>query len=286
MDSGIFLNGQQVELFEEAWARYCKADYCLACASGTDALTIAALGCKMGRAIIPANTLSFTKIGLSRAGCGILYADVDPTFGLPLYDYRGMVTPVLLYGRYFVQAGPMPDIIDACQAHGCKQCAWAMCWSFFPTKNLGCFGDGGAVTTNDEKILKRMREYPVFHSRMSEINAAVLRVKLPYLDFWNAMRQEIAEVYYENLPGFVRPAVSPNMPSNHHIFAILIDERRDELKEYLIRNEVGCKVHYPDPLDLKPGAIQWCNSILSLPCYPGLSLLEVRKICDLIKGFK
>lgn len=197
---------------------------------------------------------------------------------------------VLLYGRQtpFEVSG----IVDACQAHGWKPDGdITACWSFYPTKNLGCFGDGGAVTTNEKTIHRCLttdvsNPYVIRgHSRMSEINAAVLRTKLPHLDRWNAERAAIAEVYYNELPDWAEPACRPGEPTNHHIFAVLVD-RRNDLEMCLKGAGIGCKVHYPEPLAELPGARRWADRTLSLPMWPGLTPMQVREVCDMMRSFK
>lgn len=305
VDSGVFLNGPEVEAFEREWAAYCKAPYCIACASGTDALSIAGnylwFGLTKQKAWEPVqiqgNTCVFTRLGIddrnpthahSSTCVRIEISDVDKR-GWPIEPERSI--PVLLYGRippFDLAAVP---IVDACQAHGWKPTCRAACFSFYPSKNLGCFGDGGAVVIQNERDYKHIRaqiwpgEYAKMHSRLSELNAAVLRTKLPHLDRWNAERHKLAAVYYNELPDWAEPACKPGEPTNHHIFAVLVD-RRDELEQWLLSRGIGVKVHYREPLAELPGARRWCDRTLSLPMYPGLTAEQVREVCDTIRGFR
>jgi dTDP-4-amino-4,6-dideoxygalactose transaminase len=287
VDSGIFLAGENVAAFEEEWARYCGADYCVACGSGTDALTLAAKvfhePFKVSLATA-ANGCKFTAIGLERGCLSLDYYDVDEHGHCDIQH----IVPVLLYGR---QWHPYKDgasvLFDACQAHGWKPPRDSIVsWSGYPTKNLGGFGDCGWITTDDPRHSISVRRIASeWHSRMSEINAAVLRVKLPHLDEWNIMRKFVADFYYDSLPDWCEPVCRPGEPSNHHIFAILVD-RRDELLNHLLANGVQCKVHYREPLADLPGANRWCSRVLSLPMYPGLKPEQIQTVCDVIRTFK
>lgn len=282
-ERGIFLNGPEVELFEEEWAAYCGQRFCVACASGTDALMLAAAGQWTTRFRIPANTLKFTDIGIGRNATSRSFDDVDERGWMRGHDIDRQDVNVLLYGR--IPPFPVSRSVDACQAHGWKPEGLVdAAWSFYPTKNLGCFGDGGALTTDHEGVAKLARtEAALWHSRMSEINAAVLRTKLPHLDRWNAERAAIAEVYYNELPDWAEPACRPGEPTNHHIFAVLV-ERRDELEKHMLANNIGVKVHYREPLAELSGARRWCDRTLSLPCYPGLTPMQVQEVCDTMRS--
>lgn len=293
VDSAVFLNGDKVAAFEEAWARYCGVKHCIACASGTDAIS---LMCGWQPKLLPvsvqANTLPCTAIGVERSGEGIRIADCLPNGRCDVHWRNTM--PVLLYGRYPVGTENDCTLFDACQAHGWKPGpGHTAAMSFFPTKNLGAFGDAGCVVTNHDGVAKAIRkiqdvrEYGgvQFHSRMSEIDAAVLRVKLPLLDEWNAERAKLAAVYYENLPEWCEPVAKPGEATNHHLFAVLVD-RREELVEHLLANGVATKTHYPKPLDMLPNAINWCKRVLSLPLWIGMGEQRVRMVCDAVRGFE
>lgn len=295
---GVFLNGPEVEEFEAAWAKYCGAPYCVACGSGTDALAIIAHCSARGAFTIQANTCAFTLTGLIKGTAddyqhrtiGIIDCDKH---GCPNTDYCwteiedvGTAIPVdaLLYGRTTRRLSC--GIVDACQAHGWKHsdCDFAA-WSFYPTKNLGAFGDGGAVTMQSALTASQAREFrDRLPSRLSEMNAAILLTKLPHLDEWNADRLKLAEVYWSELPDWTEPVCRPGEPSNHHIFAILVD-RRDRVKQHLEAHEIGTKIHYPMPLADLPGANRWCSRVLSLPLWVGMTPEQVRTVCDVLKGF-
>ena len=296
--SGVFLGGDQVDAFAEEWAAYCGQKYCVPCASGTDAISLLAMASNIVRPGIPANTTPFTLRGIEKGldrKRSILFPSEAPALQTHFVDvndagwpvtWENNTIPVLLYGRQLLPPAYPPNFIDACQAHGWKPAKnFNVCWSFYPSKNLGSFGDAGAVTTDDwATFLTARRGAELWHSRMSEINAAVLRVKLKHLDLWNAQRHAIAEIYYNELPEQVKPACSPGWPTNHHIFAILTD-RRESLITHLKEWGIGTKTHYDQPLANLPGALRWCDTTLSLPCYPGLTPEQVQTVCDTIRSF-
>lgn len=280
---GVFLNGPEVEEFEAAWAAYCAQRFCVACASGTDALMLAARVFGGDRLAVAANTCRFSEVGLSRGCEEVSFMDVDEHGHC---DSQHIV-PVLLYGRQWHPYSEHSQVMfDACQAHGWKP-HWnaLVAWSGYPTKNLGAFGDCGWVTTCCEKQAVKMRAMAAaHHSRMSEMNAAILRTKLHHLEQWNADRLRLAEVYWNELPSWVEPVCRPGEPSNHHIFAVLVDHR-DALQQHLAAHEIQTKIHYPEPLAPLPGAIRWCERILSLPLWVGMTPEQVRTVCDSIKVF-
>lgn len=279
--SNTFLYGPEVEAFEAEWAAYCGQKHCIACANGTDAVFLASLT-GHGNFSVQANTCPYTYAALARQK-HVFVKDVNGD-GWPIKP-EGNTIPVLLYGRYLYDECKYM-IVDACQAHGWKPPAGCVAaWSFYPSKNLGTFGDGGAITTDVDSFAKKIREEAKnWHSRMSEINAAVLRVKLPYLDQWNADRAAIAEIYYNELPDKVKPVCKPGWPSNHHIFGILTDYR-PHLQACLHEWGVGTKIHYDPAIGGVPGAMHWASRELSLPCYPGLRPDEVQYVCDCICTF-
>ena len=193
------------------------------------------------------------------------------------------------------------QLFDAAHAHGWKPPSTATaCWSFYPTKTLGAYGDGGAVTTNDPQLAARIRalsgrddqlhDSRQITSRMDEIQAAILRVKLRHLDDWLAERRRIAGLYMRGLPEAV-PCVS-TLNDLHHLLVIRTD-RRDDLQAYLARNRIETKIHFPQPLHRQsapwgapnrrlPGAESWCSSVLSLPCFPGITDAEIQRTCAVV----
>lgn len=300
--SGQYLRGLQVEQFEQEWASYCGQKYCVACANGTDAITIAAKSLNLREAKIPANTVWYTAEGLHRAGCIVHFVDIDKKG--KIVDVDKITVPVPLYGSRPSITESECIFFDGAQAHGWKPPSQAVvAWSFYPTKTLGSLGDAGCITTNYANLVQTMRILSgrddcyrtpdQIVSRMSEIQAAILRVRLLYLDQNIEKRKQIATWYQQYLPTNVS-AMFLTEESSFYLFVVIADQR-NKLSNYLTGRGVGNKIHYsiathrynapwgkPD-LSL-PMAEFWCDNILSLPCYPGLTEGEVyyvsKCICD------
>jgi dTDP-4-amino-4,6-dideoxygalactose transaminase len=298
LERSVFLRGPETEAFEHEWATFCGQKYAVACNSGTDALTIAALAANLTEVVIPANTLPLTGIGLSRAGTKVEIGEIDSDGWLDA-DSK-MQVPVLLYGRVPESLPDGTRLVDAAHGHGWKPPKDILAaWSFYPTKSLGALGDAGAVTTNDADIAARMRDIcgrddvmrdsRQITSRIDEIQAAVLRVKLQYLEKWLEQRQEIAKAYDKRLAPY---GITLSGHSFNHIYAIRI-ANRDALKFHLEEQNVETKVHWTSSLDQVqgpwesksnvPNARTWCSTTLSLPMFPGLNLEEISKVCDAIE---
>jgi dTDP-3-amino-2,3,6-trideoxy-4-keto-D-glucose/dTDP-3-amino-3,4,6-trideoxy-alpha-D-glucose/dTDP-2,6-dideoxy-D-kanosamine transaminase len=303
LSSGWFLRGRETSRFEAEWADYCGQKYCVTCASGTDALTLAALGLGLERATLQANTLPLSAIGLHRAGVSITLSDVD-SCGRTLSTGPDTV-PVLLYGRLPQASEIGRQLYDAAHAHGWKPHKGATaCWSFYPTKTLGALGDGGAITTNDQGLADLLRDLAgrddVFRngrqmtSRLDELQAAILSIKLKHLDSWIGERQQIAHHYATNLPTSVVFVSDPELDLQH--LAVVRVSERDALSSWLDEHGVDTKVHFPLPLhkqDAPWGGSQlpfsatddWCSSILTLPCFPGLTQSELSTVTGRIVEF-
>lgn len=297
--SGWYMRGVQTELFEQEWANYCGQSYCVACANGTDAITIAAKALELKNACIPAITTWYTAEGLNRAGCKVTSDEITSTGQLLNPDENSVAVP--LYGTEpSIQEQQVCKLFDGAQAHGWKPPQHAVvAWSFYPTKNLGAMGDAGAATTNDKDLADQMRllsgrddiyrSQDQIVSRMDEMQAAVLRVKLTHLDSWLEARKEVARRYWSNGIQLVhRPE-----ESNFHLLTIL-HKNRTAMAEYLKQHGVGTKVHYATPIHKYPGwagkklpvAEAWCDEILSLPCYPGLTNESIDYVCGCIHNFQ
>jgi dTDP-4-amino-4,6-dideoxygalactose transaminase len=302
VERGWFLRGREVAAFEEEWAAYCGQTYCVTCNSGTDALSLAAMALGLAEAEVQANTLPLTAVGLQRGSAKVTVREIGEDGRLE--QITPLSVPVLLYGRSPSAAEGEAKLFDAAHAHGWRPPKHATaCWSFYPTKSLGAFGDAGAVTTNDADVAMQMRELSGLDdklysgrqltSRMDELQAAVLRVKLRHLDEWISERRRIAAHYFENLPKTVVPVgVEADL---QHLFVVRCDHR-DELASHLLRAGIGTKVHFPtplqhldaawkDPTGAFPIADRWCDTVLSLPCYPGLTATEIDRICFEIDRF-
>jgi dTDP-3-amino-3,4,6-trideoxy-alpha-D-glucose transaminase len=299
VSSGWFLRGKETALFEEEWAEYCGQSYAVSCNSGTDALTLAALALNLSTATIQANTLPLTGIGLHQAGVKVKLSDINEEGYLPPSVAPDAV-PVLLFGRLPSDNEKAAILYDAAHAHGWKPLGTAA-FSFYPTKTLGGLGDGGAITTNDKYLADEMRmlsgrddalyDKRQLTSRMDEIQAAILRVKLKHLDQWLSDRKEIAAHYEARLGkrGLIIPG-----ESLQHLFVIKTLNRQD-LAKALLEAGVETKVHWNNslnsidgPWDLSghfPESDRWCKAVLSLPCYPGLKKAEVEYVCDIIESW-
>lgn len=320
--SGRYVLGHELEAFEEAWAAYCETTHCIATGSGFTALelTLRALGVGPGdEVIVPSHTFIATWLAVSATGARPV--PVEPAVGSFLTDTDLLeaavtprtraVMPVHLYGHpvdldavgQFARRHGITLVEDAAQAHGARYCGRRVgsghvaAFSFYPGKNLGALGDGGAVVTDDAELAGRVRllrnygsrekyahEIRGTNSRLDEIQAAVLAAKLPRLDGWNEQRRAIARRYTEafaGLPGILTPAVAPWAEPVWHQY-VLRCSHRDVLQELLATAGVQTLIHYPvaahrtpayaqeelTPPGGLPGAEQLAASVLSLPMGP------------------
>lgn len=347
VDSGWYLQGKENERFEQNYARFIGAKFCVGCANGLDALIwIFRAYIEMGimqpgdEIIVPANTYIATILAITENGLKPIL--VEPRFStLEVDDERieeaitqrtKAIAIVHLYGRnaYTDKIGLLCKkynlklIEDNAQAHGCKHTDGRMTGSigdaaghsFYPGKNLGALGDGGAVTTNDEELAKAIRalanygsqkkyvfKYTGRNSRLDEIQAAVLDVKLKYLVEDNKHRQEVAHYYYKHIknPLISLPDLLPDTQNVYHLFPILVAEgKRDALHDYLEQNGVGTVIHYPiaphkqecyakevwnTPQLSLPVTEQIADEELSLPIGPTIGIDEVGQIVGLLNSF-
>jgi dTDP-4-amino-4,6-dideoxygalactose transaminase len=323
-----FIGGDELRQFEKEFASYCEAKACVGVGNGTDALYLAlrALGIGSGDEVITvAHTFIATAETISLTGARPVFVDVkedsmlmDPDLlEAAITSRTRAIIPVHLYGQpcemdrimAIARRHGLKVIEDAAQAHGAR---WrgkragsmgdAACFSFFPGKNLGAFGDGGAVVSQDEKLIEQIRalanhgrvdkyihENEGVNSRLDGMNAAILRVKLRNLDAWNAARRRHARQYMEVLRGSaaVLPVVHPNAEPVWHLFVVKV-AARDQVQARLNEQGIAAGVHYPLPLHWQPayrhlkiaeGALpvteRVAESILSLPMYPELSQNQV-----------
>jgi dTDP-4-amino-4,6-dideoxygalactose transaminase len=338
LERGDFILGQDVSLFEEEFAAYCEARHAVAVSSGTAALelTLRALGIGPGHEVITAaNTFIATTLAISYVGAQPVLVDVDPqTYNIDIQQVEQAITarsraimPVHLYG----QPADMDSIVeianrhglvvieDACQAHGARYkgervgaIGRAGAFSFYPSKNLGAYGDAGLVVTNDEwlasevRILRNYGQHQKYHHlmrgynhRMDTLQAAVLRVKLGYLDSWLLARREHAQRYGQRLA--TTPVITPSEPdfahSVYHLYVIRV-EKRDELAACLRRQGIQTGIHYPIPIHLQPAyrdlgygkgsfpvSESYAGQILSLPMYAELSDDAIDNVAAAIEEF-
>ena len=336
--SGHYILGEEVRLFENEFAGYCGTQYCIGVASGYDAILLALESLGVGESdevIAPAFTFISSVLPIIRVGAKPVFVDIDPhTFTIDVNQIEKRITkqtkailPVHLYGcpadmdkiLQIARSYNLYVIEDAAQAHGAKykgKCVGSLgdvgCFSFYPTKNLGCMGDGGVVTTNNYRVAKEMEilrnvgqktknmhTLLGYNSRLDEIQAAILRIKLQKLDAWNAKRRKISDYYNQELSGLPvsHQVITDAGVSSHHIYGLFTD-KRDQLIKYLFSHNIGTGIHYPIPLHLQPCLeyLGYCEGdfpvsekssrqTLSLPVYPELTRTEMRQIVDLIKQF-
>jgi len=335
--TGQYIGGHEVEAFEQQFADYVSANCCVSVASGLDAIHLALRGMGVGpgdEVIVPANTFVGTWLAVSH--CGASPVPVDPledTFNLDpqaieaaISDRTRVILPVHLFGQPadldpIVQIAERRGLLvleDAAQAHGARYKdvpvgarGDAVAWSFYPAKNLGALGDGGAVTSNDQDLCSRIRalgnygartKYVVdlmgFNSRMDPLQAAVLRVKLRHLEEWNTRRKNIAQRYDEALQGLglLRPAVPGWADPVWHQYVVR-HPRRDELKQQLESAGVETLIHYPlpphmqsvyeslgyDPHDF-PVARRLADQMLSLPVGPHMIEEQVETVIRAVRS--
>jgi dTDP-3-amino-3,4,6-trideoxy-alpha-D-glucose transaminase len=339
-ESSAFILGDHVAGFEDDFADFCEARHAIGVGSGTDALAFAlqAVGVGAGdEVIVPANTFIATAEAVSLAGARPKLVDPDPHTGLLTADRIASamspsvrcIMPVHLYGATvdmdpildLARAAGVPVIEDACQAHGARykgrrvgSLGTAGCFSFYPAKNLGAWGDGGAVVTNDDAVADTVRllrshgERPRYHhrivgttSRLDGLQAAVLRVKLRRLDEANEERRRAAAALYRALEG--GPVELPLLPVDdgdhvYHLFVIRCDDR-DGLREHLAAQGIAAAIHYPvaihrtgayADLGVEEGSLPVAEAaadrVLSLPMYPGMSDADVAAVAAAVHGWR
>jgi dTDP-4-amino-4,6-dideoxygalactose transaminase len=348
VDSVAFINGPQVRTFEGAFAAFCGARHAVGVQSGTAALHLALMACDVGpgdEVIVPSMTFIATAEMIGRLGASPVFVDVDPrTCNLDPAALEKAVTPrtravipVHLYGQpaemdailEIARRNGLRVIEDAAQAHGAEfrgrrvgTLGDVAVFSFYPGKNLGAYGDAGALVTNDGDLADQVRllrnhgrrskythEREGFNYRLDTLQAAVLEAKLPHLDAWNTARRHNAKLYRQYLSGLPveLPYEASHVRSVYHLFVIRVRRPnsgigapavagRDQVLEYLQANGVGAGVHYPIPLHMQPayehlGAqpddlpASWtaAQEILSLPMYPELTEEQIRKVADTLR---
>lgn len=343
--SGRYIGGTVVSDFEQQFATYLGVSDCIGCNSGTDALYLALRALNIGagdEVITPTFTFIATAEMVTMAGATPVFVDIDiNTFNLDVNKLKEAITPrtkAIIPVHLFGQPVAMTELMAIARQHNLyviEDCAQATgaewdgkqvgtigdigCFSFFPTKNLGCCGDGGAVTTNNGELAAKMRmikehgsktrylhEEVGINSRLDAIQAAILQVKLPLLDHWNQQRTAIAENYHQllqSLPGITLPQATPGGKHVWNQYTILIKSQegkseilRDRIREQLDAKGVSSMIYYPLPLHLQPVyqdldyqqgqcaiAEQAANEVLSLPMFPDLTLEEQERVAYALK---
>ncbi|MGH8232713.1 MAG: DegT/DnrJ/EryC1/StrS family aminotransferase [Rhodanobacteraceae bacterium] len=335
LDSGRYVLGKEVEAFESEFAAYCSANNAVGVANGLDALHLALCAMDIGpgdEVIVPANTYIATWLAVSQ--CGATPVPVEPdekTFNIdPTLIERAVtsrtkvILPVHLYGQpanldpimAIARKHGLRILEDAAQAHGaCYKGRRigahgdAVAWSFYPGKNLGAMGDGGAVTTEDAALADRIRvlrnygsrvkyfnETRGYNSRLDPVQAAILRVKLGYLNIWNARRAAVANLYLHELVGcgLILPKTHDAAEHAWHLFVVR-SPKRDLLRHSLLDAGIDSLIHYPVPphrqqayadggyaVDSFPRATRMANEVLSLPISPHHDTAQIKAVCETI----
>ncbi len=342
MENSYFVLGENVSAFEREFAAFCGVRHAVGVGNGTDAIHLAlrALGIGPGDEVLTSpHTATFTALGISMAGAVPTFADIDPETGnldpakleAAITPHTKVIMPVHLYGQP-ADMDPItatafrhgiPVIEDAAQAHGAVYRGRMVgsigimgCFSFYPTKNLGAYGDGGAVTTNDDALAETLRElrnggqrerYNHVRlgvcSRLDELQAAILRVKLPHLEDWTAARRENA-LRYDRLLKEAEVPVEPVVVRDYagtamHLYVVRVRaEHRDPLMGHLEAHGVAPAVHYPVPVHLQeaysglglgvgsyPEAERMAAEIVTLPMYPELSEGQAHRVVEAIASY-
>jgi dTDP-4-amino-4,6-dideoxygalactose transaminase len=343
LESSNFILGAEVDKFEKEFAAFCRAKYAVGVSSGTNALSLAlsALDIKQGDEVITTpNTFIATAAAISHVGARPVFVDVSPdTYNMDSTQLEKTITgrtraiiPVHLYGhpaemdavRQVAQKHNLKVIEDACQAHGAEyrgQRVGAMgdmsAFSFYPGKNLGAYGDGGAAVTDNRELAEKVRllrnhgspkkyyhEIIGYNARFDEIQAAILRVKLRFLDDWNTKRRMNATIYAEYLKDLadrglvIIPKEKDVVKHVYHLYVIQVEEGvRDRLIQHLNSRGIGAQIHYPIPIHLQkaysplgykqgsfPVAEGLAKRIVSLPMFPELERRDIEYVCQEIRS--
>jgi dTDP-4-amino-4,6-dideoxygalactose transaminase len=331
LDHGDFILGQDVAKLEEEFAAYCGTKYAVGVDNGLSALELSLRAHGVGpgdEVIVPTHTFTATAAAITLSGASPVFVDADPvTMNIDPTKIEAAITPrtraiipVHLYGLpadmdMILGVAEKHNLIvieDACQAHGAQykghrvgSLGHAAGFSFYPTKNLGACGDGGIVTTNDAKVAETIRalrncgqreknvhELIPFNHRLDNLQAAILRVKLPHLDEWIALRRKWAALYNQLLAdsGLMLPAEPNGYQHVYHLYVIR-SQQRDALQVSLKEHGIGTAIHYPKPVHLQPFysngadrlgefpvAEKICDEILSLPMFPELTQEQVEAV--------
>ena len=340
MTNGAFIGGPQVLGFEKEFGEFCESKYCVGVNSGTDALRFAlmAMGIGPGDEVITVpNTFIATTEAISQVGATPVFVDIYPdTCNMDPSQIEGRITgktkaliPVHLYGQ-IVDMDPILKISqnhnisiveDACQAHGALykdrkagSLGTVGCFSFYPGKNLGAYGEGGAIVTRNEEIDRKIRmirdhgqakkyihDMEGYNGRLDAIQAGILRIKLKRLEAWNRSRRESAAYYNEllsKIDGVSLPVEADFARSVYHLYVILVDDR-DGLQQFLNDKGIASGLHYPFPLHLQkayahlgykegdfPVAENVAKRLLSLPMFPELTREQIEYVAEAIREFK
>jgi len=336
--SGWYVLGKEVSAFEEEYAAYVGTKYCVGLANGLDALWLAfrVLGIGAGdEVLVQGNTYIASVMGITINGATPVFIEPDDYYNIDVDKLEEKITDktkAILVVHLYGQASKMDKVVELCKKYNlrlvedCAQSHGACfdgkmtgsfgdigCFSFYPSKNLGCFGDGGCIVTNDEKIAQDMKMYRNYgsekryynkvvgtNSRLDEMQAALLRVRLKYADEITQEKVDIANKYSEGIKNelIMLPKTNDKCTHVYHQYVVRC-KRRDELKEYLQDKGIGTIIHYPIPphlaeayiyLGFKEGAFpiteMYANEVLSLPMYNGMTEEELNYVMTALNEFK
>ncbi len=342
VENTAFIGGESVKTFEARFAKMCQTKYCIACGNGTDALEIGmqALGIGAGdEVIVPANSFVASAEAVSTCGAAVVFCDAHPTsYNIDASKIEALITPktkaivaVHLYGR-IADMDAIMDIAnrhnllvieDSAQAHAATYKGKRAgtfgnfaTFSFYPGKNLGAYGDGGAITTNDEQLFmqcKKIANHGRYqqkynhdivgrNSRLDGLQAAVLNVKMNHIERWNNRRFEIAQQYHallKGMDGIICPTDEAHEKSVYHLYVVRVAaDKRDALRDFLKARGIATGIHYPVSLPQVnayqfmghkvgdfPIADTYMDTSLSLPIFPELTTEEVQYVVENIKAF-
>jgi len=340
LSKSAFIGGPYVASFEEAFAKYCGAKYCIGVGNGTDAIFIALKVLGIGNSdevITAANSFIATSEAISMTGAKVVFVDVNPdTYNIDIDKIEQKITPntkVIIPVHLFGQPADMDPILniaqkynlkvveDAAQAHGAiyknrkiGSIGDLACFSFYPGKNLGAYGDAGAIVTNDEELATKARmlanhgrsqkynhEFEGINSRLDGLQGAILNVKLNYLTLWNENRRKNAYLYNEYLKGtsLITPIERGEVQAVYHLYVVRIKlDLRSKLQNFLKTNGISTGIHYPIALpylnaykyldhkeDDFPEALKASKEIISLPIFPELTEAQIQYVIDKITEF-
>ena len=337
LESGWYILGEEVKAFEEEFANYIGVSYGVGVGSGTEAIHLALVACGIGpgdEVITVSHTATATVAAIELSGATPVFVDIEPNFytidpaklDAAITSRTKVIIPVHIYG----QPADMEPILevaekhnlrlieDSAQAHGATYRGKRVgslgdvgCFSFYPTKNLGAIGDGGMVVTNNSELAQKARllreygwterdvsQFAGWNTRLDEVQAAILRVKLKYLDEDNSKRMRLAEIYNEELStaNLILPKQRENSTHVYHLYVIR-SAKRDELLSLLRKKGIGALIHYPVPVHLQPAykSLHGCDKlpetehiakeIISLPIYPELSEYDLQTVVKVVKEF-
>jgi len=341
LNTTSFIMGEELIKFEEEFALFCNAKYAIGVANGSDALILALRACGISEkdeVITVPHTFIATTEAITHVGGKVVFIDIDPkTYTIDVSKIEEKITektkaiiPIHLYGQpadmgtimELAKKYNLRVIEDAAQAHGAKYKGKKVgpigdvgCFSFYPGKNLGAYGDAGMVVTNNEEIAEKIKllrnhgritkkyehEIEGYSSRLDNLQAAILRVKLKYLDEWNDRRRNNAKKYDESLSkidGIITPYEADYAKHVYHLYVIRTEKGRDKLREELKLKGVATGIHYPIPLHLQPAysylgykkgdfpvTEEYSQKILSLPMFAELTGGQIEEIVELVKDY-